>query len=186
MSRIIGGGGRGRRLRVPRGSVTRPSSARVRQTLFDVLAARIPECRFLDLFAGAGGIGLEALSRGAAEAVFVERDGAALAALRENLGRLGPAARRGRILGKEVKRGLAQLRRAGRRFDVVYLDPPWDEGDYEGVLEGLDGLLRPDARVVAEHFKKRALPERIGGLERARILRVGEHHLSFYRREDPP
>src|SRR5678816_4467757 len=91
MTRIIGGTGKGRRLRTPRGDATRPTGARVRQTLFDILAPRVPGCRFLDAFAGNGGVGLEALSRGAARVVLVDKDAAAVAAARENARALAQA-----------------------------------------------------------------------------------------------
>jgi 16S rRNA (guanine(966)-N(2))-methyltransferase RsmD len=156
----------------------------VKQTLFDILAPEIPGCRFLDPFAGGGGIGLEALSRGAARAVLVDHSPAALAAIRANQARLGDAGGELQVFRQDARLALAALADRGARFDVVYLDPPYQSDLYEPLLEQLagTGLLEPDAVVVAEHFHKRALPETIGGLVKTRSVKVGDHRLSFYRR----
>ena len=190
MARIIGGEGKGRRLKAPRGLDTRPTAARVRQTLFDILAARLPGCRFLDAFAGSGAVGLEALSRGAALVVFVESAAGAVAALRANAEALARAGGNVRVLRQDARAALAALADAGESFDVIYVDPPYASDLYEKALEqaGRKGLLGEDGVVVAEHFHKRALPERIGALARTREVRVGDHRLSFYRRQEsaPP
>jgi 16S rRNA (guanine(966)-N(2))-methyltransferase RsmD len=185
MPRIIAGHARGRRLVSPRGAETRPTGDRVKQTLFDVLAPRIAGCRFLDPFAGGGGIGLEALSRGAARAVLVERSPAAVAALRRNQALLAGAGGELQVFQQDARIALAALADRGARFDVVYLDPPYQSDLYEPVLEqlGETGLLEPDGVVVVEHFHKRVLPETIGGLVQSRSLKVGDHRLTFYRRE---
>jgi 16S rRNA (guanine(966)-N(2))-methyltransferase RsmD len=182
--RIIGGQARGRRLKAPRGGATRPTGDRVKQTLFDILAPRVAGARFLDVFAGAGGIGLEALSRGAGRVVLIESDRAAVAAIEGNLAVLG-AAKRAQVCRQDARVALAALADAGVRFGIVYLDPPYDSPLYEEVLEQLAGmhLLEAGAVVVAEHFHKRALPETIGGLARARLVRIGDHCLSFYHLE---
>lgn len=183
MTRIIGGRGKGRRLTTPRGTATRPTAARVRQTLFDILAPELRGCRLLDAFAGSGAVGLEALSRGAARVVFVDTSAAALQALRDNLAALGVAGAQARVLRQDAGAALTTLAGAGERFDLVYLDPPYDSDLYEPLLERLarSGLLAAQALVVAEHFHKRLLPETIGGLLRTRQVRVGDHRLSFYR-----
>jgi 16S rRNA (guanine966-N2)-methyltransferase len=184
MTRIIGGRARGRRLDSPRGAETRPTGARVKQTLFDILAPEIPGCRFLDPFAGGGGIGLEALSRGAARAVLIDDSPAAVAAIRANQARIADAGGELQVLQQDARLALAALADRGARFDVVYLDPPYQSDLYEPLLDQLvgTGLLEPAAVVVAEHFHKRALPERIGGLVKTRSVKVGDHRLSFYRR----
>jgi len=185
VARIIGGEGKGRRLKAPRGLATRPTGARVRQTLFDILAPRLPGCRFLDAFAGAGAVGLEALSRGAALVVLVDAAAGAVAAMRANASLLAKAGGRVRIVRQDARVALAAFADAQERFDVVYLDPPYQSDVYEASLEqaGRRGLLAEHGIVVAEHFHKRALPERIGGLTRSREVRVGDHRLSFYRRQ---
>ena len=184
MSRIIGGAGKGRRLKTAAGEATRPTGARVRQSLFDILATRIPGCRFLDAFAGSGGVGLEALSRGAARVVLVDESAAAVAAARENARALQAAGGEVQVFRQQARTALQALADEGREFDVVYLDPPYASGLYEPLM-ALAGerLLAVDGVLVAEHFHKRSLPERIGALVRTRLKRVGDHCLSFYVRE---
>ena len=184
MSRIIGGRARGRRLKAPRGAETRPTGDRVKQTLFDILAPEISGCRFLDPFAGGGGVGFEALSRGATSAVLVDHSPAAVAAIRENQGRLGDTGGNVQVFQQDARVALAALADRGARFDVVYLDPPYQSGLYEPLLDQLaaTGLLEPHGVVVAEHFHKRTLPETIGGLVQTRSVKVGDHRLTFYRR----
>jgi 16S rRNA (guanine(966)-N(2))-methyltransferase RsmD len=186
VSRIIAGRGRGRRLKSPKGVATRPTASRVKQTLFDILAPAIPGCRFLDAFAGGGGIGLEALSRGAARVVMVEASAAGAAALRENVAALGALGGDVRVLRQDARVALAGLADQGFRFDVVYLDPPYESDLYEALLELVEArrLLDKEGVLVAEHFHKRALPETIGRLRRRRTVRVGDHRLSFYRWEE--
>ena len=185
MARIIGGAGKGRRLKAPKGLATRPTGARVRQTLFDILAPWLPGCRFLDAFAGAGAVGLEALSRGAAVVVLVDVAADAVAAIRANAATLARAGGDVRIVRQDARTAMGAFADAQERFDVVYLDPPYDSDLYEAALEsaGRTGLLAEEGVVVAEHFHKRALPERIGALTRSREVRVGDHRLSFYRRQ---
>jgi 16S rRNA (guanine(966)-N(2))-methyltransferase RsmD len=183
--RIIAGRARGRRLKTPRGEATRPTGGRVRQTLFDILAPEIPGCRFLDAFAGSGGVALEALSRGASRVVAVDQSASAIAAIRENIGLLADAAGGEiQVFRQDARVAAAALAERGVRFDVVYLDPPYASDLYEPLLAQADetGLLAEDGVAVAEHFHKRVLPETIGGLVRTRSVRVGDHRLTFYRR----
>ena len=184
--RVIGGVYRSRTLQAPPGPATRPSSDRLRETLFNVLAPRIDGTRFLDLYAGSGAVGIEALSRGAAEAVFVERAAPALKALRANLARLGMKE------GAQVVPGTvaAFLRKeSGPCFDVVFLDPPYDAaGEYASAF-GLLGttaasLLAHRALVIAEHFRKETLEDDYGSLRRTRLLQQGDAALSFYAAEE--
>lgn len=183
MSRIIGGAGKGRRLKTAAGEATRPTGARVRQTLFDILAPRIPGCRFLDAFAGSGGVGLEALSRGASRVVLVDQSVAAVAAARENARALVGAGGEVQVYRQDARTALAALADDGREFDVVFVDPPYASELYEPVVALVgERLLAAAGVVVAEHFHKRALPERIGALVRTRQKRIGDHRLSFYAR----
>lgn len=183
--RIIAGSLRSRRLAAPAGLATRPTSGRLRETLFNVLAPRIQSASFLDLYSGSGAVGIEALSRGAARAVFVERAEAALAALRENLTRLG--LREGvRIHAGSVSAFLRRGRpESSPRFDLVFLDPPYDaESEYAVSLQLLggaaSGLLAAGALVIAEHRRKQSLEDRYGDLTRTRLLQQGDAALSFY------
>lgn len=184
MTRIIAGRAKGRRLVAPRGSATRPTASRVKQTLFDILAPQLPDSRFLDLCAGSGAVGLEALSRGAAEVVLVERDARAAALVRVNAATLSAGPGRVEVRRADCLGALRDLAREGRRFDLVYLDPPYESDLYESALAALGalGLLEASGQVVAEHFHKRPLPETIGALVHHRSVRVGDHRLSFYRR----
>jgi 16S rRNA (guanine966-N2)-methyltransferase len=186
VSRIIAGRGRGRRLKSPAGLATRPTGGRVRQTLFDILAPEVPGCRFLDAFAGNGGVGLEALSRGAATVVLVDKSRAAIQAIRHNARVLAADGGEVEVFQQDARTALEALADQGRRFHIVYLDPPYASDLYEPLLATLgEGRLLTDGGwVVAEHFHKRVLPETIGVLEQARSVRVGDHRLSFYRRRD--
>jgi len=185
VSRIIGGAGKGRRLRTVGGDDTRPTGARVRQSLFDILSPVVAGCRFLDAFAGNGGVGLEALSRGASVVVLVDRSGGAIEAVRANARALAGAGGEVQVFRQDARTALAAFADQGRRFDVVYLDPPYASDLYEPLLDLCAPLLGEDGVAVAEHFHKRALPERIGALARTRHLRIGDHCLSFYRRASP-
>ena len=202
--RIIAGEFRSRALEAPSGLATRPTSDRLRETLFNVIALRIKRsdggAAFLDLYAGSGAVGIEALSRGAANVVFVERAPAALAVLRANLARLGlsegfqiHAGSVGAWLRKFAT-GAGLGRKAGREperkpgpapaFDLVFLDPPYDAAqEYAatlGLLGGAAGLLAQGALVIAEHRRKERLEDCYGSLERTRLLEQGDAALSFY------
>ena len=180
--RIIAGTYRSRVLAAPAGMATRPTSDRLRETLFNVLAPRIEGAAFLDLYAGSGAVGLEALSRGAQSATFVEKAQPALKALRSNLAALG--IQKGfRVHTSSVSAFLRAAR--GEVFDLVFLDPPYDVVDeYESVLGMLGGaaiaLLAADAIVIAEHRRKEKLEDRYGALARTRLLEQGDAALSFY------
>ena len=180
--RILAGVLKGRRLVAPRGSTTRPTADQVRLALMDTLTPRLPQARVLDLFAGAGGVGLEALSRGAAHATFVERDAQAIAALRENVRTLD-VADLATVRGGDVLKELSTLHAKGERFDIVFLDPPYEAGLVETTLEmlGGGGLTHPDALVIAQHFTKRPPGAVIGRLGSFRTRRFGETTLTFYR-----
>ncbi|HEU5351274.1 MAG TPA: 16S rRNA (guanine(966)-N(2))-methyltransferase RsmD [Terracidiphilus sp.] len=185
--RVIAGKFGSRVLDAPAGQATRPTSDRLRETLFNVLAPRMEDARVLDLYAGSGAVGLEAVSRGAREAVMVERDETALKALRGNVARLGVAAEC-RIHASGVAAWLKRERTRAAEFDVVFLDPPYDaEEEYAaalGLLGMQEGLLARDAVVVAEHRKQMDLEEQYGRLRRTRVLKQGDAKLSFYSVED--
>ncbi len=185
MTRIVAGGGKGRRLKTPAGLETRPTGARVRQTLFDILAPRLPGCRFLDAFAGSGAIGLEALSRGARLVALVDSSAGAIAAIRENARVLAPLGGELLFFRQDARVALPALAAQGHRFDIVYLDPPYDSPLYEAAFDaiGTSGLLARAGVVVVEHFHKRVLPATIGRLLRRRSVRVGDHVLGFYETE---
>lgn len=182
--RVIAGLYRSRILNAPRGLDTRPTSDRLRETLFNVLAPKTEGSVFLDLYAGSGAVGIEALSRGAREAIFVEEAEPALRAIRANLASLG--IRGGYALeARSVGAALRRLAEAGRQADLVFLDPPYrDAVEYQATLGFLGGecaaLLSPNAVVVAEHEKRKELEPRYGSLVGYRTLKQGDAALSFY------
>jgi 16S rRNA (guanine966-N2)-methyltransferase len=175
--RVIAGSARGVPLAAPKGQGTRPITDRVKETLFGILGERVPDARVLDLYAGSGAIGIEALSRGAASVDFVERDRAALSALRSNL-------RKTRLIGSvheaDVERFLAI---AKGPWDLVVLDPPYEVRAIVAPLRALVPLLAPDASVVIKHFWRADTPE-VTGLAVTRQRRFGETMLTFYEAPD--
>jgi 16S rRNA (guanine966-N2)-methyltransferase len=180
--RLTGGLERGRRLIAPRGGQTRPTGAKVREAIFNILGPP-PDGGVLDLYAGSGALGIEALSRGAHAAVFVERDHAALAALRRNLRELG-VEERSMVLPTDVCTALRKLGSTTPRpaFCWVFLDPPYAK-ESAGVLSELSGseLLTPCAVVVLEHDRRHRPPASAGGLFLTDRRQYGDTELSFYR-----
>jgi 16S rRNA (guanine966-N2)-methyltransferase len=185
--RVIAGTYRSRPLTAPSGMATRPTSDRLRETLFNVLAPHIEGARLADLYAGTGAVGIEALSRGAAHVTFVENAAVAVAALRTNLAAL--QIRGGfQLEERSVPVVLRNLARRDPHFTLVYLDPPWeDAAAYTQTLNLLAGsapaLLAPEAIVIAEHGRRgfATLAEAYGALARYRLLEQGDAALSFYR-----
>jgi 16S rRNA (guanine966-N2)-methyltransferase len=179
--RVIAGKMRGRRLRGPVGHELRPTSDRLKESLFNILGAGVADSDFLDAFAGTGSIGIEALSRGARDVVFVEGDARACRLIRANLELCGLASGH-RLLHSDIYRALRQLAREGKKFDLVYLDPPYAWEKYEELLglihRGL--LVRPEGRIVVEHHRKAPLPEACEEYRLIRRVRQGDGCLSFY------
>ncbi|HTV08918.1 MAG TPA: 16S rRNA (guanine(966)-N(2))-methyltransferase RsmD [Candidatus Aquilonibacter sp.] len=184
--RVIAGEYRSRRLETPRGMATRPTSDKLRETLFNVLGARLVGSKFVDLYAGSGAVGIEAMSRGAEFCWFAETAAPAVAAIRTNLKALKVAGGYA-VEDRGVARLLGSLSKSARaEVDVVFLDPPYKAAEeYERTMEFLgahaDEILKEDAVVVAEHARKVQLADHFGGLERYRLLEQGDAALSFYR-----
>lgn len=174
--RVIAGVARGVPLIAPRGRSTRPITDRVKETLFAILGERVVDAAMVDLYAGSGAIGIEALSRGAASVDFVERDRAALAALRHNLERTRVEV--GRVHATEVERFLDGTPAPGP-WDLAVLDPPYETRAIVAPLRALVPHLRPGAAVVVKHFWRTELPA-VEGLEAVRQRRFGETTLSFW------
>ncbi len=190
--RVIAGTYRSRKLRTLRGLALRPSSDRVRETLFNILASEVQDAVFVDLFAGTGAVGIEALSRGARRGVFVEHHPAAVKLLRANLESLGIAVADARvktfagaaeIIALDAVAGLDQLAARGLQAGFIFADPPYaDSGAYTAVLNWLGDskLLAPGGRVILEHSRRHALPAVAGQLQRTRMVQQGDAVLSFY------
>ena len=178
--RVIAGSARGRQLVAPRGTVTRPITDRVKETLFGILAERVIDARVLDLYAGSGSIGIEALSRGAASCEFVELDRRASAAIRENLERTG-VAEDASVHQVDVLRYLS--RAADDRFNLAFLDPPYEERAILAPLVRLVARLTPGAVVVVKHHWRTPVPEP-PGLTNWRERRFGETTLTFLEAND--
>jgi 16S rRNA (guanine(966)-N(2))-methyltransferase RsmD len=175
--RVIAGALKGRRLTTPTWEGLRPTSERLRETLFDILGDRVVDAEFIDLFAGTGAVGIEALSRGAAHVTFVESDGRAVRLIAENLRRCG------REAGYTILRG--PLRRAWRRMgdlaaNLIFLDPPYEFEELDDVVTDAAGHLAAEGLLVVEHATRRALPDTVDALRRVRHVSAGDSTLSFY------
>jgi 16S rRNA (guanine966-N2)-methyltransferase len=185
--RIIAGKYRSRQLKSLKGMAMRPTSDRLRETLFNILGDRVAGTRFVDVFAGTGAVGIEALSRGSHQAFFIERHAPAAALIRKNLESLeirGGA----RVLPVDALHGLEllekEIERRPKLATMVFVDPPYgNTEDYNRVLSflGFAVLLDENSLVIAEHSKDFELPEVIGNLQRVRVLKQGDATLSFYR-----
>ena len=175
--RIIAGTGKGRTLKTPGWAGLRPTSDRLRETLFNILAPRVRDARVLDAFAGTGAVALEALSRGAASAVCLEQDRRAQALIAENRGRLG-ADGRCMILRDDARRAL-RAPIAGGPFDIVFLDPPYDVEDLEALVASAASQRAEGGVLVLEHASRRGPPV-LEGRPPNRSVKAGDSTLSFY------
>jgi 16S rRNA (guanine(966)-N(2))-methyltransferase RsmD len=179
--RIIGGQARGRRLAVPRGAGVRPTTGRVREALFAMLGDRVIGARVLDLCAGSGALGLEALSRGAAEVVFVERDHSCQRAIARNLAATG-FAERSKVMRRPWARALRELTTEGLRFDVVLFDPPYEDEAASAIVAALapGELLAPGGVIAGETRRGAAVPDASGLLRLARRRTYGDTELVLW------
>lgn len=179
--RVISGVYGGRVLKSPPDNRTRPTSDRLRETLFNVIAPRLDEdTRFLDLCAGTGAIGIEAVSRGVAFVTFVDRSKKACALIEENLDKLGVPESATNVLALEAENFCGREHENG--WDVAFFDPPYDS-DYSLVLHEFGynrTLLNDDGLLVVEHHTKKQVPDEVGSIRRWRVLKQGETSLSFY------
>ncbi|MCS7223537.1 MAG: 16S rRNA (guanine(966)-N(2))-methyltransferase RsmD [Armatimonadetes bacterium] len=183
--RVIGGEYKGRTLIVGTGKGLRPTSDRIRKSLFDILGGEVEGAQFLDIFAGTGAVGIEALSRGAVRATFIEISRRTSEALRRNLTRLG-IAHQAEVLVGDARKWLKRLFERGAFFDIVFLDPPYGTDLGKRTLEVLaahGSVVRPGGWVIVQHLSKEALTDQWGPLTLAKRRRIGEHCLSFYLRE---
>lgn len=178
--RVIAGSLKGRRLKAPAWDGLRPTSDKLRETLFNVLAPRVSGARVFDGYAGTGAIGIESISRGAREVVFVERDERARALIEDNLAHCGIDSGY-TVLGAPVAHSFQML--AGgpgfEPFDIVVLDPPYEMAPAEA-LDGADRVLAPDGVLILEHSRRRETPASSGRLERVRQIASGDSELTLY------
>jgi len=177
--RVIAGDYRGRILKSPPDARTRPTSDRLRETLFNIIAPRIVDSRFLDLCAGTGAVGIEALSRGANHVTFVDRSRKMCALVRENLALCRVEKERLEIVTDEAAEF---LKHTDSSFDIVFFDPPYSD-DYLRVLSLFTHKkkLSEDSLLIIEHHRKNSLPDELDSLKKARIVRQGDSCLSFYK-----
>jgi 16S rRNA (guanine966-N2)-methyltransferase len=182
--RIIAGEFKGRRLKSPATQETRPTSDRLRETLFNVISTRVGNANFLDLCAGSGAVGIEALSRGASHATFVDRSRKMCDLIKGNAGLCRIPLNHFTVALSDAYAFLIKsAKRSDKPYDIVFYDPPYAD-EYGPVLNALAEnalrLLSTDALVVVEHHHKKDLPEQVAGLSRYRVLKQGDSALSFY------
>ena len=182
--RIISGKAKGRKLKAPKPG-TRPLTDRVREALFNILAPRTADSAFLDVFAGTGAVGIEALSRGARLSIFIEIDRQNLEVIRENLRETG-LLDSAEIFAIDALRALKILGKKGAKFDIIFLGAPYGSRALDPCLEfiGASGLLAPAGVAIAEHHKKSSLRETFGRLKKFREERYGDTQLAFYENSD--
>ena len=177
---MISGSARGHRLKVPKGWRVRPTADRVKESVFNLLRVEWETCRVLDLFAGSGALGIEALSRGAAEAVFVEADPRSVSVIRENLRSCGLEIR-ARVIRGDALRFLVARRGAGD-FTLIFADPPYERGLARGCLERADraSWLALGGRMVVEHSRRESPPEHLTSLTLLDHRPYGDTRISIY------
>jgi 16S rRNA (guanine966-N2)-methyltransferase len=180
--RVIGGNARGRQLKVPKGQALRPTAGRVKESLFDILPHDLSGAKVLDLFAGTGNLTIEALSRGAVEAILVDSSAQSGKAIRENLRRLNLASR-GKLWIMPVTRALPLLARQGETFDLIFMDPPYERRLIEPALKIIDKetLLRDSGVLIAEHSVREPITFHLETLNLTDQRRYGSTTLSFFR-----
>jgi 16S rRNA (guanine966-N2)-methyltransferase len=184
--RVIAGTYRSRVLKSLKGLALRPTSDRLRETLFNVLGSGISGSRFLDVYAGTGAVGIEALSRGATQATFIENHTPGAALIRKNLASLEISSA-ANVICADAMKGLAALEAAARQYDYIFIDPPYAATeDYSRVMKYVapSNILAPGGIVIVEHRKTFDVAESFGTLNRVRLLRQGDASLSFYRHEN--
>ena len=184
--RVIAGQARGTRLRTPQGWQTRPTSDRVRESLFNILGTCVQDAEMLDLFAGSGSVGVEALSRGARRVVFVEIDDDAAQIIRQNLFRTRQEAK-AEVRVQHAFAAVRQLARQGQRFSLIFLDPPYDRDWPALTLRVLVNhhILSAGGIIVVEHGWREAVPVQVEDIQLARQNAYGDSALSFYQFRQP-
>ena len=183
--RVITGIAKGRRLESVRGLKTRPTADRVKESLFSILGERVSKATFLDLFAGSGAVGIEALSRGAPKAIFIDNERAAVQVIRRNLERVR-LADLAEVYNIDVQRATALLAKRGLEFGCIFMDPPYAQGKVLETLVAINkaGLAGIDTLIIVEHCRNESVPEEVGVLRRIRVQAYGDTEISFLIRQD--
>ncbi|MBM7856195.1 16S rRNA (guanine(966)-N(2))-methyltransferase RsmD [Desulfohalotomaculum tongense] len=181
--RVIAGSAKKTLLKSPKGKNTRPTADRVKESVFNILSSRVLGSVFLDLFAGSGAMAIEALSRGAEQAVLVERDYRNVKLIKENL-RITKLWDRAEILGRDVFQAIKNLGQDNKKFDIIYIDPPYRAGYYQKVLEEIVDcdLICRGGIVVVESSKQLPPPETVKTISRVRTQKYGDTMVSFYQK----
>jgi 16S rRNA (guanine966-N2)-methyltransferase len=182
MMRIVAGAFGGRRLHVPKGLEIRPTSDRVREAIFSIIGQAVSGAKVLDLFAGTGALGLEALSRGASEVVFVDQSLAAVKLIRDNI-ELCNVQDRVRVIHGSVNQAIHRLDVQGECFDLIFMDPPYGKGSIQKALVNLAAVAQSKSLVVAEHDSKDLLPSSLQEWTKTQERKYGDTTISFYLRE---
>ena len=178
--RIISGEFRSRKLRFPKSKKTRPMTDRAKETIFNILGETVRDARVLDLFAGSGSLGLEALSRGARHATFVEEGAWAEKSLSDNVKTLG-LTRQSTFLRQDVFKALRRFGNKGENFELIFLDPPYNQGVVKKLLNDLSrsAILTAQTRIVLHRSRQEKLPDSLEGLALIREKQIGQACLSF-------
>ena len=186
MPRVVTGRFRGAILQAPEGDKTRPTTDKVKEALFSIIQADVPDSEFLDLFAGSGQIGIEALSRGAKRATLVERSGQASAIIAKNISKIKlDDSDEIRVHKKSVAQALELLGQAGEKFDIIFMDPPYKDVpmrlEEATKLIGTYKMLSPGGMLIVEHDKDCEIPEELNGLKRVRSCSYGITVITFFK-----
>lgn len=183
--RILAGKAKGRKILTLATKEARPTLQIVRKSIFDIIAEDVPGAHVLDLYAGPGSLGLEALSRGSQKVTFVDENRRVLDKLTENIERLG-FHEKTQLVNEDVVKTLFRLSRGGKKYDIVFVDPPYKSNLVSGMIEALEvcDILRNRGSLIIEHSKHIELPHRIGWLTLWKMREFGETRVSFYRRQE--
>lgn len=179
--RVIAGIAKGIPLKAPKGMNTRPTTDRIKEALFNIIGPKVIDACFLDLFAGSGGIGIEALSRGAEQTIFIEKDSNAIHTIKSNLVFV-KLEEFGEVYRNDIGKALAVLGKKGSKFDIIFMDPPYEREFEEDTLHKIanNNLLKPNGMIIIETSKRTILPECIDNFKLFRQESYGDTLLNFY------
>ena len=182
--RIVAGKYKSRIIKMPKGPKIRPTKDRIREALFNIIGQEIKEAKVLDAFAGSGAFGMEALSRGAEQAVFIDKDRGCVRIIKENLKSLSVEKEKTLVIAMDAFKAFYMLERKKENFDIVLLDPPYYKDMAKKSLIKLDShaILTPRCIIVAEHYKKDVLPKELNNITSYRTARYGDIYVSFYKK----